>query len=88
MSHKLVLSGLPNQLNYLEHQKNYIKDHFSDLIIEIIDINDETVIKYNKVPDRFPFILLIKNNSYKNSINAKVSNNFLESWLLDNSVNK
>lgn len=85
--HTLVLAGVdPKQNVYLNNQKDYISNEFSDLDIKIVDTDSEYVSRYNKKVGRFPFILLLKHNSFKSSVNAKISNETLKSWLLDNFV--
>lgn len=86
-TYKLVLAYIDSkQQDYLNIQKEYISNEFLDLNIELVPSDNEYVTKYNRKVGRFPFILLLKHNSFKSSINAKISNDNLKSWLLDNFV--
>lgn len=87
MKYKLIIAPQTSLLGYAEKQAEYIKDCFSNITVEIVSTDSEYLRLYNSKPNRFPCIILLKNNAYKNSINAKLTNDALAKWLINNSVN-
>lgn len=87
MKYKLIIAPQSSLLNYVEKQAEYIESYFSNIIVEIVSTDSEYLTLYNTKPNRFPCIILLKNNAYKNSINAKLTNDALVKWLINNSVN-
>ena len=76
MSHKLY--GFAHSLNpiliqYVEEQLSAMLKYDPELEIELGNENNEVLLRYSTTPDRFPCFMLIKNNSCKNYVHAKLS---------------
>jgi hypothetical protein len=87
MKYKLIIAPQSSLLNYVEKQAEHIESYFSNITVDIVSTDSEYLTLYNTKPTRFPCIILLKNNAYKNSINAKLTNDALVKWLINNSVN-
>lgn len=85
MKYKLIIAP-GNLQKYAELQSQHIQQAFPELSVEIVDTKSDYVKLYNKKPNRFPFILLLKHGAYKSSINAKLDNQNLQQWLITNHV--
>ena len=85
--HKLILASNHEAGRvYLESQKVYIQSLYPDLDIQVVDEDNYYVTRHNKRPDRFPFMLILKHDSCKSRLNAKINNTELYNWLVVNSV--
>lgn len=85
MKYKLLIAP-GNLIKHAELQRDYLKNTYPELEVTIIDSNSEYLKLYNRKPNRFPCIILLKNDGYKSSINAKLDNQNLHNWLSSNSV--
>ena len=84
---QLILVGSDeNQIEYLNNQKSYINTHFPLLDIIVVDETHEYNTTFNPDVNRYPFILLLKNGSKKDCVNAKLNSETLLKWLVNNSV--
>jgi hypothetical protein len=75
-------SANPVITQYMEEQLNAILKQDPTLEIELADENNELLPKYSKTPNRLPCLMLFKNDSCKNYIHAKLSNDEAYSWFI------
>lgn len=66
---------------YVNNQLNLIKIEYPELEIELSDETDTRLLKYAKIPDRFPCFMLFKNEIFKTAYNAKVSDKEILIWI-------
>lgn len=86
MNHTLVVfTHSENSMfsEYIENQLESISEYFPDLVIEYKNENDDRLIKYCKIPNRFPCYMLFKGNRCKTYINSKMDNTMLKNWIIN-----
>ena len=83
MSHKLV--GFADSSNsvitqYITDQLSAISNEIEGLATEISDETDSRLKRHSKTPNRLPCLMLLKNDSYKTHIHAKMTTDYAINW--------
>ena len=83
MSHKLV--GFAHSSNsvikqYITNQLSAISNEIEGLATEMGDETDSRLARYCVKADRLPCLMLFKNDTHKNHIHAKLSNEKAINW--------
>lgn len=83
MSHKLVgFAHSSNSMNtdYIKDQLLAISNEIEGLATEFADETDFRLTRYCEKSDRFPCLMLFKNDTYKTHIHAKMTLNRAINW--------
>lgn len=83
MSHKLVgFAHSSNSINtqYIKDQLLAISNEIEGLATEFADETDSRLTRYSKNPDRFPCLMLFKNETHKTHIHAKMNFDRAINW--------
>lgn len=83
MSHKLVgFAHSANLINtqYIKDQLLAIANEIDGLVTEFGDETDSRLARYCEKADRLPVLMLFKNDTYKNHINAKLGQTEAINW--------
>ena len=83
MSHKLI--GFADSSNsvitqYIKDQLSAISNEIEGLATEISDETDSRLKRHSKTPNRLPCLMLLKNDSYKTHIHAKMTTDYAINW--------
>ena len=83
MSHKLI--GFADSSNsvitqYIIDQLSAISNEIDGLVTEISDETDSRLERHSKTHNRMPCLMLLKNDSYKIHIHAKMTNQNAINW--------
>ena len=83
MSHKLIgFAHSSNSINtqYIKDQLLAIANEIEGLATEFADQTDSRLTRYSKNPDRLPCLMLFKNDTHKNHIHAKMTQDRAINW--------
>lgn len=83
MSHKLI--GFADSSNsvltqYITDQLSAISNEIDGLSTEMSDETDSRLKRHSRTPNRLPCLMLLKNDSYKTHIHAKMTTDYAINW--------